>query len=82
MGQWECQAGFTRNSHQSNSEALTLVWNFLSAKRCSESFAKINSSILHDNTQERCCDYPDVTNEKLRPQAAELFKGVAGILTQ
>lgn len=50
MGQGERQAGFTHNSSQSASEKLPLVWNFLAAKHCSESFAKINSFILHDNT--------------------------------
>lgn len=50
MGQWECQARFTHISDQSNGETLTLVWNFLSAKHGSESFAKINSFILQDNT--------------------------------
>ena len=28
-GEWECQVGFTYNSNQSNSEKLTLIWNFL-----------------------------------------------------
>lgn len=28
MGQWECQAGFTRNSHQSNGEMVTLYGTF------------------------------------------------------
>ena len=50
MGQLESQAGFTHNSNQSSSSKLALVWDFPFAKYCSESFAKINSFILHDST--------------------------------
>lgn len=48
----------------------------LSARQCSESFAKINSFILHDNTaREMLRDYPSVTDEELRgPQS--YLKGV------